>query len=83
MMRRWISDVKGICVSKKQPLFVEAGAPFCDATASIGASVQPYKYGGKELEVMHGLNLYDFLARWQNPADGAFTSMDPLCEKYF
>lgn len=83
MMRRWISDVKGICVSKKQSLFVEVGAPFCGATASIGASVQPYKNGGKELEAMHGLNLYDFLARWHNPADGAFTSMDPLCEKYY
>lgn len=73
-MRRWISDVKGICVSKKQPLFVEAGAPFCDATASIGASVQPYKYGGKELDRMHGLDLYDYSARQYDAALGCLWS---------
>ena len=32
---------------------------------------------------MHGLNMYDYGARQQDPAVGMFTSMDPLCEKYY
>ncbi|MFT3995751.1 MAG: RHS repeat-associated core domain-containing protein, partial [Dysgonamonadaceae bacterium] len=32
---------------------------------------------------MHGLNLYDFSARMQDPAIGRFTTMDPLAEKYY
>ena len=32
---------------------------------------------------MHGLTIYDYGARQQAPAVGMFTSMDPLCEKYY
>ncbi|UKK50758.1 RHS repeat-associated core domain-containing protein [Prevotella sp. E13-17] len=42
-----------------------------------------YKYNGKELDRMHGLNLLDYGARWYDPLLGRFTTMDPLCEKYF
>lgn len=45
-------------------------------------AVQEYKFGGKEFERMHGLDLYDFVARAFDPAWGGFTTMDPLCEKY-
>ncbi|WP_455584625.1 hypothetical protein [Bacteroides sp.] len=31
----------------------------------------------------HGLNEYDFIGRWQVPVIPSFTSMDPLCEKYY
>jgi RHS repeat-associated protein len=44
---------------------------------------QPYKYNGKELDQMHGLNLYDYSARQMEPALGRFTTMDPMCEKYY
>ncbi|GHU89921.1 hypothetical protein FACS1894155_07600 [Bacteroidia bacterium] len=44
---------------------------------------QPYKYNGKELDKMHGLNLYDYGARMYDPAIGRFTTMDPLAEKYY
>ena len=40
-------------------------------------------YNGKEYDPMHGLNLYDYSARQYDPAIGQFTSMDPLCEKYY
>ena len=50
---------------------------------STGGSVQPYKYNGKELERMNGLDLYDYGARWMDAALGRFTTMDPLCEKYY
>jgi len=32
---------------------------------------------------MHGLNLYDYSARQYDATIGQFTSMDPLCEKYY
>jgi RHS repeat-associated protein len=50
---------------------------------STGPGVQPYKYTGKELDMQHGLNLYDFSARTYDPAIGRFTTMDPLAEKYY
>ena len=40
-------------------------------------------YNGKELDRMHGLRLYDYSARQYDPAHGLFTSIDPLCEKYY
>ena len=50
---------------------------------SSGGDVQKYKYGGKELERMHGVDLYDFSARMQDPVLGRFSTMDPMCEKYY
>ena len=44
---------------------------------------QPYKYNGKELDQMHGLNLYDYSARYYESAVGRFTNVDPLAEKYY
>ena len=44
---------------------------------------QQYKYGGKELDEVHGLNWYDFEARYYDSAIGRFHMMDPLCEKYY
>ena len=32
---------------------------------------------------MHGLNLHDYQARQYDATIGMFTSMDPLCEKYY
>ena len=44
---------------------------------------QPYKFGGKELDPLSGLNLYDYSARYYESALGRFMSIDPLCEKYY
>ncbi|MEI3342306.1 MAG: RHS repeat-associated core domain-containing protein [Coprobacter fastidiosus] len=43
---------------------------------------RPYKFNGKELDLFHGLNWYEYLAR-NRPAAGRFTPIDPLSEKYF
>jgi RHS repeat-associated protein len=51
--------------------------------AVTGQNEQPYKYNGKELDRMHGLNMYDYGARMYSPVIGRFTTMDPLAEKYY
>ena len=48
-----------------------------------GADVQTHKYNGKELDRMHGLDLYDYGARNYNAVLGQFTTTDPLSEKYY
>jgi len=53
------------------------------ADENTGTDVQNHLYNGKELDRMHGLNLYDYSARQYDPVIGQFTSMDPLCEKYY
>jgi RHS repeat-associated protein len=50
---------------------------------SANLDKQPYKFGGKEYETMHGLNLYDFEARPYDPILGRFLTPDPLAEKYY
>ncbi|MDR2057043.1 MAG: RHS repeat-associated core domain-containing protein [Dysgonamonadaceae bacterium] len=44
---------------------------------------QPYKFGGKEYGEMHGLNWYDFHARYYSDITLSFLTPDPLCEKYY
>ena len=43
----------------------------------------PYRFSGKERLDRAGLPLYDFGARWYNPATPAWTTPDPLAEKYY
>ncbi|GAB6010282.1 RHS repeat domain-containing protein [Dysgonomonas reticulitermitis] len=50
---------------------------------TYGSNQHPYKYNGKELDQMHGLNLYDYSARYYESAIGRFTTVDPLAEKHF
>ncbi|MDU1893127.1 MAG: RHS repeat-associated core domain-containing protein, partial [Dysgonomonas sp.] len=42
---------------------------------------QPYKYNGKELDEMHGVNMYDYSARYKD--EWRFTTMDPHAENYY
>jgi len=48
----------------------------------FSAELQPYKFGGKEYDQMHGLNWYDFGARYYYGIVPGFMTMDPLAEKY-
>jgi RHS repeat-associated protein len=52
-------------------------------SSSTQQSTQKYKYNGKELDRTHGLDWYDYGARQYDAEIGRFTSMDPLCEKYY
>ncbi len=51
-------------------------------TSSTNQGFQLYKYNGKELDRVHGLDWYDYGARRYDPAYCMFTQMDPLAEKY-
>ena len=50
---------------------------------STNPDEQKYKYGGKELDRIYGLDLHDFEARQQDPLAGRFTGIDPMAEKYY
>ena len=45
------------------------------------AKESPYRYGGKEWNATS--STYDFEARYLSPSFHRFTTMDPLCEKYY
>ena len=46
------------------------------------SSLQRYKFNGKELDLVHGLRLYDYGARMYDQILGCWTSVDPMAEKY-
>ena len=78
---REVLDANGaVC---QYPNYYAFGAPFCMPGTYMGASLQPYKYNGKELDLMHGLNTYDYGARQYYPVVPVWDRMDPLCEKYY
>ncbi len=49
---------------------------------ATGDLQHPFRFTGKELDRLNGLNWYDFGARWYDVAGvPMWTSIDPLCEK--
>ena len=59
------------------------GALMGGGSVGNNASVQPYKYGTKELDRQNGLDWYDSQARMYDPLLGRTPTMDPLSEKYY
>ena len=49
---------------------------------STGGGAQSYKYNGKELDRMHGLDWYNYGARHYDAVLGRWMCVDPLAEKY-
>jgi len=47
---------------------------------STSGGVQPYKYNGKELDRVHGLDLFDYGRRFYDPTIARWVTPDPLCE---
>lgn len=50
---------------------------------SSNGDVQRFKYNGKELDRMHGLDWLDYGARHMDGARVSWPTMDPLAEKYY
>ena len=50
---------------------------------STGGDKNRYKYNGKELDRLNGLNWYDYGARWHDAALGRWATVDPMAEKYY
>ena len=59
------------------------GTPYSDAQSTINPEFQPFKYNGKELDMMHGLNTLDYGARQYDPVLPVWDRVDPLAEKYY
>ena len=51
----------------------------CDENTDL----QRYKFNGKELDLVHGMRLYDYGARMYDQILGCWTSVDPMAEKYY
>ena len=49
----------------------------------MNASLQQYKYNGKELDRVAGLDTYDYGARQYFSQVPTWDRMDALCEKYY
>ena len=62
---REVVDAKGVV--QQVTNYYPFGAPYADASATLNPSLKAYKYNGKELELMHGLDTYDYGARQYNP----------------
>ena len=76
-----VVDAKGVV--QQVTNYYPFGAPYADASATLNPSLQAYKYNGKELELMHGLNTYDHGARQNDPVLCRWDRIDPLSEKYY
>jgi RHS repeat-associated protein len=59
------------------------GVPYTDVSVETSPDFQPYKFNGKELDKMYGLNTYDYGARQYNPVTGRWDRIDPLAEDYY
>jgi RHS repeat-associated protein len=77
---RVVANASGTAIQKNH--YYPFGMAFAE-TPLAEQQKQPYKYNGKELDQMHGLNLYDYSARQYDSAIGRFTTVDPLAEKYY
>ena len=59
------------------------GTPFSSPSSTINATYQPFKYNGKEFDMMHALNTYDYGARQYYPLLPMWDRIDPLAERYY
>ena len=77
---RSVNKLNGSCVQTSQ--YYPFGRMWDDFNWGSG-STQPFRFGGKELDKMHGLDWYDFGARMYDPGIGRFMGMDSRAEKYY
>ena len=62
--------------------YYPSGTVIAESLWQMDQHVQPYKFGGKELDRSYGLDFYDFVWRSYDPVLMRYTVPDPLQEKY-
>ncbi|MFC4676614.1 RHS repeat domain-containing protein, partial [Dysgonomonas termitidis] len=77
---RVVANASGTVIQRNH--YYPFGMSFAD-TPLAEQGKQPYKYNNKELDQMHGLNMYDYSARYLALDVPRFTTVDPLAEKYY
>ena len=80
-VKDWQGNVRAVIDEANRRMELNSYYPYGMPMSST-ASVQPYKYGGKELDRTNGLDMYDFHARQYDPIVPRFTTIDPMAEKY-
>ena len=80
-VKDWQGNVRAVIDEANRRVELNNYYPYGMPMSST-ASVQPYKYGGKELDRTNGLDMYDFGARWYDMIVPHFITIDPLTEKY-
>ena len=75
---RVVANANGTAIQKNH--YYPFGTTFAE-TSTDEQGKQPYKYNNKELDQAHGLNWYDYSARYKD--DWRFTTVDPMAEKYY
>jgi RHS repeat-associated protein len=63
--------------------YYPSGVTMAGSDVQTNPSVQPCKFGNKELDRTNGMDFYDFEARAFDPTLMRFLSPDPLEEKYY
>jgi len=76
---RVVQNQSGVAIQSTQ--FYLYGMPYQDR--GFGQEQQPYLFGSKELDLVSGLNWYDFSARHYDDVLGRFTTPDPMAERYY
>ena len=69
----------GLLVMRNPINYYPFGAPYSDNSITAkNPGIQPYKYTGKELDLVHGLNTYDHGARQNYSVLGVWDRVDQL-----
>jgi RHS repeat-associated protein len=63
--------------------YYPSGVTMAGSDVQTNPSIQPCKFGNKELDRTNGMDFYDFEARAFDPTLMRFLSPDPLAEKYY
>ena len=75
---RMVIDSEGNVLQRTD--YYPYGTPFYEPSTVNNSALQQYKYNGKELDVMHGLNTYDYGARQYYSVLPIWDRPDPLAE---
>ena len=78
---RMVIDSEGNVLQRTD--YYPYGTPFYEPSNTNNSALQQYKYNGKELDVMHGLNTYDYGARQYYPVLPIWDRVDPLAEENY